>query len=358
MPQVDLSPNYTFTAGQNSVPSFVDALFAPRIRGAAGFETAIGTAAAADETDVMLVTDQALQLMQQSLWTSWNRTVTALPPTPMPPTPAGTQQTDWVFIYELVKYIQAHSLAMWVPDISFFSMIRGVPAYALNKYSKFRLYHSQTEIAGGGTAQAGNVAKFLRLFLSGAHVVVIHSADDLRNPLPSFYDLFGQAPLQPHSSTAIGHSHYTSTVALRTGWAYPANITTDSAPSPCPFICALLVDRTASRFSDYNTFFQLEGWPGIGSVWTGFGAKGRHGADYATHQATKWNISTYGATPFSEKRGLPVFLAPEPWHPLFDVENIARPVYYGADTPQKWLMQQYMTAGTDLTKRMLTSKAE
>lgn len=137
------------------------------------------------------------------------------------------------------------------------------------------------------------------------------------------------------------HSHYTATYVsnIGRGLIYPDFVTAETAPTrDCPFILAFLFGRTGA--SDANTYFQLEGWPAIGLT----GGK-RHMADYAVHDSTKWNISTYGASIYSEKRGLTVFLAPPSWDPnKILVERNARgsnPTimvpYVGAGTRQGWL---------------------
>lgn len=114
-------------------------------------------------------------------------------------------------------------------------------------------------------------------------------------------------------------------------------MTAETAPNAnCPFILSLLIGRTAwgaVTGNNHNTFVQLEGWPATG--WTGAG--GRHGVDYQTHGATKWNISTYGACLYSEKRGMTVFLAPPTWIPNVNPGGTIMAPYDGAATAQGWL---------------------
>lgn len=153
---------------------------------------------------------------------------------------------------------------------------------------------------------------------------------------------FGRAagPLNPFSGAAYMHSHYSGAVMWTnigrgltnagSAYAYPNTILTEAAPSPCPWVCSLLVDTTARR--DPNTFIQLEGWPGTAEGW--YGARGRHHQDFEVHGETKWNIGTYGGSPFSEKRGTTVFLAPNNWRP--DVRGTIWTAYRGTTTVQGW----------------------
>ncbi len=194
------------------------------------------------------------------------------------------------------------------------------PVYRIAGYRKFSL---DTD---------GGLYSFLSLFLAGAHIVVLHNEKDLGiGNVSDFYDEFAtsstlerfrmsftnpwfgnpepEGEVVTDKTTAFGHSHYTGSVALKTAYGYPI-ITEDKAPVRCPIVSSLLVDTTDRKSNkDYNTFFQLEGWPGVSMG----GAAGRHAADFELHQATKWNISTYGLCPYSEKRGTTIFLAPDNW---------------------------------------------
>ena len=92
----------------------------------------------------------------------------------------------------------------------------------------------------------------------------------------------------------------------------------------------------------YNTFIQLEGWQAGGS---------RHNADYATYQQTLWNISTYGASAYSEKRATSIFLAPAGWTPQVYQTTRMMP-YVGAyaqsnGSPQGWLNPSLVTIPAD-----------
>lgn len=235
------------------------------------------------------------------------------------------------------------------------------PVYRVDGYKRYALDDDEGLYA------------FVNLFLAGAHFVVLHNATDRPSFVKDFYQNFHKdARLTNHRFTpesvdtvlvpnsfmclaeeveivtsahmatetnrdsATGHSHYTKTVALNTATSYPV-ITEDKAPIRCPIVCSLIVDTTDwKRNDDYNTFFQLEGWPGVSMG----GARGRHAADFATHQATKWNIATYGLCPYSEKRGTTIFLAPSTWAATVKA-GWKMPSYAGARSKdQHWITKE------------------
>ncbi len=223
------------------------------------------------------------------------------------------------------------------------------PVYRIDGYKRYPL------------AGDAGLRLFVQLFLAGAHFVVLHNKKDVKGHVKDFYKEFesdqrlvshrftpehtetemavsmwdvdtevtveAQMTGEDNRTTATGHSHYTSTVALGTAFAFPV-IKEDKAPIRCPMVASLIVDTTDwKRNNDYNTFFQLEGWPGV----VRGGAGGRHAADFETHQATKWNIATYGLCPYSEKRGTTIFLAPDDWKALVQA-GWSMPSYAGART--------------------------
>lgn len=228
---------------------------------------------------------------------------------------------------------------MWLPRVAYDGILGNKMKFRLLDYQQVPLAPAA---GGGGWAwNQPNVESFLDLLSLGAHFVVIHAAADLATAgypgVPaSFYTTFANL-LGGASAWARAHSHYSGAGGLTNlgaAYTYPATVNAETAPIPCPYIAAFLVGRTAwSLFNNpYNTFFQLEGWPATGV--TGFG--GRHGQDFATHQATLWNISTFGTSIYSEKRGTTVFLAPPGWNPQPQAGTIMMP-YVGAETPQGWL---------------------
>lgn len=256
--------------------------------------------------------------------------------------------SDIALIRNLRQHVLRHGLRLWVPEpvfngfwITWKRQLNGSTRplryirYRLpidHAYRKIDLLDEENEPdrAGGGV--------LFELLAAGAHFVIIESSVDLGTALhPTFYSGFNL-----DYRRAILHSHYTARVASSSnfgrGLIYPAFVTEDTAPArSCPFILSFLFGRTA--VSKPNTFFQLEGWPTVGYT----GGR-RHMADYDLHQETKWNISTYGASIYSEKRGLTVFLAPSEWNPnrilrqrgLDDNPTIMVP-YNGASTRQGWL---------------------
>jgi hypothetical protein len=115
--------------------------------------------------------------------------------------------------------------------------------------------------------------------------------------------------------------------------AYP-KIKTNDAPVNAPIICSFLIGNTAWKKPD--TFFQLEGWP-MNSLQQLIG--GKHSRDYEFHKMTDWNISTYGACAYSEKRATAIFLAPEGWNPTVQMDT-GMAHYRGADVPQHWLKKE------------------
>ena len=229
-------------------------------------------------------------------------------------------------------------LDMWVPQLAYDGM--------QGEQLKLRLIRYQNvPLADVPNNQwiAANVWQLLTLLAFGAHFVVVHAPRDLAAlavpALQPFYDEFGTL-LGAQARAAKSHSHYAGLgpiTSLGAAYTYPNAVNAETAPINCPYIVAFLVGRTAwSLFgNEYNTFFQLEGWPTTG--YTGIG--GRHLADYSTHSATKWNISTFGASIYSEKRGATIFLAPAGWNPQSSAANPATIMapYVGAETPQGWL---------------------
>jgi hypothetical protein len=225
-------------------------------------------------------------------------------------------------------------LSMWVPQFVYDGSIGDQIRLFLTGYNQVILY------AGGAWQQAG-VLQFLQYLAFGAHFVAISAPRALPGLAPvvqPFMTVF-EAALRGQSRKAKAHSHYTESKGfgnLGAAYTYPALVNTENAPAGCPYVIAFLVGRTAWGFTaEWNTFFQLEGWPTTGV--TGIG--GRHGKDFKAHDSTKWNISTYGASVFSEKRGTTIFLAPPTWrggNPQPQVPSIMAP-YVGAETAQSWL---------------------
>ncbi|WP_116138352.1 hypothetical protein [Trinickia diaoshuihuensis] len=218
-------------------------------------------------------------------------------------------------------------LTMWVPQIAY-QAGTSPAAFYLSGYRAFPF------VDASGNWIADSVSAFLTLFAAGSHLVAISATSDIPAgvSVQAFDDFMGASGVS--TSADIGNSHYASVV--NTTGRYYLSVGSDFAPANCGLILSFLYGRTVNNAlagaGAYNTFIQLEGWQAGGS---------RHNADYATYQATLWNISTFGASPYSEKRATSVFLAPAGWTPQVYQTTRMMP-YVGAyaqsnGSPQQWL---------------------
>ncbi|QWP75390.1 hypothetical protein J5226_17420 [Lysobacter sp. K5869] len=218
-------------------------------------------------------------------------------------------------------------LRMWVPQIRY--QPATAPAmYALDGYRRFDL------VDPGGRWNAASVSAFCALLAGGAHFVAICATADLPGGVsvqPPDIALKSSGLATRHDP---GNSHYAAVLNITGTYVQPAS--GDFAGRDEGLLQALLIGRTVNDVTAaagrYNNFLQLEGWPAISS---------RHNADYDAHQATRWNVSTFGATPYSEKRATTVFLAPDGWTPQIYQTTRMMP-YLGAyavsaTSPQPWL---------------------
>lgn len=256
--------------------------------------------------------------------------------------PAGDQP----LLSFLSDYLQTNQLVMYVPQIQNVGATGDGPIYQLMSYQSCPLFSA-------GAWNYGNVQVFLEKLLFGAHFVVIHATQNLPpgSIVGDFWSEFQNAPSLKNSERTdvaktlgiptLGNSHY-ATVTNLNGYYYPS-ITKESAPNPCPFFVSFLTCPTVAsspKSGQYNSFFQLEGWelpPNTVNV-----PGSRHDADYNTYQQSYWNISTYGACPYSEKRATAIFLALASWNPK-PTPNTYMPPYVGAETPQGWLQTDLVT---------------
>ena len=251
--------------------------------------------------------------------------------------PAG----DRPFLAFLAGYLKSNTLSMFVPRLApAGTSPGGLPVYALGGYDR-------SDFVAGGAWSYAAVEAFLRLLLHGAHFVAIHDPVDLPHgpPVSPLWAAFrAKLPGLRHDFLfpAIGSSHYTR-VSNLCGWYHPS-VTEERAPRPCPFVLSLLVGPTVPevrcRPRSYASFMQLEGWELPDSVLRLPGS--RHHRDYGMHDDTLWNLSTYGACAYSEKRATAVFLAPAAWAPR-PTPGTFMPPYVGARTPQKWLQTDLVT---------------
>jgi hypothetical protein len=236
-------------------------------------------------------------------------------------------ESDQYLIRFLSRFIYDNNLSMFVPELKYLELDNqsGCPIYQLQGYQQYAFKE-------GGQVRIQTTESFFDLLLPGAHFVFIQAAEDLPPgvTVESYYQMFkSNADLAPYRRHDPGNSHYTSVLNI-CGY-YAPDIKGNSAPNPCPLLVAYLVGPTVSEItcdpSVYSTFMQLEGWESPYS---------RHNTDYDTYKKTLWNISTFGACAYSEKRGTTVFLAPGQWQPRTNPDTIMPP-YAGAETAQPWL---------------------
>ncbi len=273
-----------------------------------------------------------------------------------------TSSPDYAFVQFLANFVVPSPaasgtppLVMWIPKFIYngnaTSGDTSGPAYELLGYQSYPLAGT-----GGSRFNLDNVKLFLQLLMGGAHFVNIQADRDFANFTPStnvgrnlytaFTNAFPDNNTMSGRHSCVGNSHYTNTINT-SGWYY-GNQMGEWAASGCGLLLSLLVAKTADN--QYDTFMQLEGWPadndwvfGDGSIEGG----ARHGGDYAAYKKTFWNISTYGATPYSEKRATTIFLAPAPWTPTINSTTYMM-TYVGAETKQGWLQTAFVSvpAGT------------
>lgn len=349
----------------NNARDVVNSLFQSTIRKADGVQHWFSQASAvpylpADYSGGQLVVNGStspLGALVQTMLNQW-------------PTATTTQLTgtpDSALIQFLANFLVPETtssssppLVMYVPRFSYQTQVNsgGVtgPKYQLLGYQAYPLAGSSTRF------NLSNVQTFLRLFLGGAHFVNIQADRDFTNQNPShppsntsrnlydeFKDSFPDNNTQSGRHSCVGNSHYTN--ALNTSGWYYGNQMGEWAASGCGLLLSLLVAKTADN--QYNTFMQLEGWPADNDWVFGDGSiKGgeRHGADYAAYQKSLWNISTFGAAPYSEKRATTIFLAPASWVPSIYSNTFMMP-YVGAEQLQDWLQTALVSvpAGTPHT---------
>lgn len=282
---------------------------------------------------------------------------------PIHPSDANLLGTLRGYIHDCTGTGAVPPLVMWEPQLNY---------DGLTADGRLRLQlagYNRSDFWAGGAWNAPVVSRFLQLLAFGAHFVVIHAPRDLTPPPgaalpPAFFDEFVRL-LGANSRRAKAHSHYGGlgpVTNVLAAYTYPSLVNAETTPPVCPYIAAFLTGRTDwsleqtapynwAPTDEFNTFFQLEGWPATGL--TGgipqlssvpllgrVAGGGRHGVDFNTHNATKWNISTYGASVYSEKRGTTVFLAPPPplWGPPAPAPGLTiMPPYTGANPRQAWL---------------------
>ena len=202
---------------------------------------------------------------------------------------AYDSSSDKDLIRFLKEYFTKNNFFMYKPNIT--------THYSVNKKRELLSNYSVESYEKISLSNQEGRKEFFKLFLTGAHFVVSHSRKESKIEIPDFRYEF-KSKLK--TSYAFSHSHYTKVIAWF-GLVYPSKVL-----SPRPVVNSLLLDHT-SHFSP-NSFFQLEGWPAYKIPYRGSKRDiRRHRADYRAHLESKWNISTYGASVYSEKNGTSVY---------------------------------------------------
>jgi hypothetical protein len=315
MPVIPLNADFT------NVADFINSLFSPGVRNTAALQSAFKegklSVAFTSEGDKILEIWQAAFLPNQS-----NTDIQKHCPA-----------KDQILMRFLSGYLGTYGLAMFVPQIKLAKLTSGgQPIYALQGYTRFNFQ-------SGGQWDPAVVRQFLQLFMVGAHFITIHSPQDVPHGYPPVRSLYEAFKTSLHGSTDDdpADSHYAKITSLR-GIYFP-RITSEEAKNPASFTSACLVGPTIQGLDlphNTNTFMQLEGWPETRIAGIIPNPHGRHAADFATYLASLWNISTFGACAYSEKRGTAIFLAPPSWPAEVNPSTIMPP-YAGATTPQPWL---------------------
>lgn len=319
------------TPAWNNAQDFVNSLFATGVRGTGAIQAAVGSS---DPLSGLAPIADFTGGQMPSFCRLWARHWLGLDTGTLPP-------TDAKLLDLLRQYVDtacsAGTLELWVPQ--FQHLGSSSPAvYGLSSYKPYTFH------ATDGQWNTDTVATFLALLAGGAHFVAICAKADLPdgvNVQP--FDRFLANSSVP-TRYDIGSSHYAGVV--NTTGHYYLNISGNFAPENCGMLLALLNGRTVNDATlgagHYNSFIQLEGWQA---------GAARHNADYNLHTQTLWNISTFGACPYSEKRGTAVFLAPQGWTPQVYQTTCMMP-YLGAyatasQQPQAWLRRDLVSVPED-----------
>lgn len=319
----------------NNIQDFVNSMYGPNMRApslvSASYNQSANVFTPADFTG-----GQMASPLVQTLTNLWMGTATA-------------SNTDNDIINFLKGFIGGTStqtpLSLAVPHITYQPNVdpSAPSAYVLGGYN---IYPMMGTSGSGYFWDQQAVMNFLTLLVGGAHFVSISADQDYQNvgqtnPGRDLYAAFRNSGLTQRGD--LGNSHYCDTAPVNTTGEYYLDITQDFAPPGCAFIVSLLFGRTVNSLSStpgtYNTFMQLEGWPANGLT-----GGSRHGADYNAYKQSLWNISTYGAAPYSEKRATTVFLTTEGF-PIQAYQTTCMMPYVGAyatgtypnGKPQSWL---------------------
>lgn len=258
---------------------------------------------------------------------------------------------DAVLLDFFKTWIKDHKPNLWLPLLKIHDA--GPPAeFILEDYAKIEFFD-------GKNWSGDAVDRFLRLIFSGAHIVQVCATNDTGVKYNANDDLYARFT---KSTFNQGNDHFSSHYVTpdnlhfnTTGWYFLATPGEQMAAKVqvkpgtdlvysgllVAFLASITVPKTTGGgdAGKYNGFFQLEGWQQQGVT-----GGTRHMLDFDLSGRVAWNISTFGASPYSEKRGTSVFLAPPGWEAA-PTQKIAMTPYAGAYGvqkkdeiyPQKWL---------------------
>ena len=269
---------------------------------------------------------------------------------------------------------------LWIPQISYVGFMNpatqapatsGAAQFTLEGYGALNFYLPVTDAVPKGSWDPASVTAFLTLLASGGHMVSICASQDNGGSYAGHCDFYayfkGRNDIVYHEDQ--GCSHYAPSLAFNSSGSYYIQITSDDTPEQVVYdpaepatwlgtLVAFMTGKTsqyaADGSGDYNAFFQLEGWQAhFGG--TGGGVKGgkRHNGDYQAYDDSLWNISTFGCSPYSEKRATTVFLAPAGWVPEVTTITCMMP-YVGARATsdgkaQHWVSTYLVALPADAT---------
>jgi hypothetical protein len=367
----------SWNGAATTIASFISSLFSSNVRSEAAVQSAIQNGALyysyADATTRGLILNGWLAAWQKANGDDFDPTALTYAPT-----------NDQILIAYLSEFIKSNSLSMSTPHLLYNSMAapdpktkKQYPIYSNWGYAtlpflsngawNYGLITSNGQPASNSPTPP-TVAEFLAALYYGAHFVVISNAKDLQvgTGPPQLWETFATSTLDISGDKV--NSHYSG--ANLTGYYYLNVITTIP---PC-FLLAFLVGLTnpaeaeivtgtavaggsaltllspvapaglvgvgvgtafvqhaQSRRGASNTFIQLEGWQNH-FPWFG----GWHSADYAAHNDTMWNFSTFGCCAYSEKRSTPIFLAGSNFSTALN-GTTKMPLYNGASSLEEWM---------------------
>jgi hypothetical protein len=328
-----------------NIPDFMNSLFFEDVRD----PSVITDAIAAGSTRTLFVDDNSAALILRSWLAAWQHSQND----PYDSHEyARCPKTDRKLIAFLAGYIKDHDLRMVKPKLT------ATDDYEPGDHgARLRVYYnagyeSLHFLSGGewnygevhsndplqiskGSYAEDTVVNFLFRMMCGTHFVVPSTKGDQKdgNGFTSFQTAFSNASLTERRTLT---SHYAGLVANTSCLNY-LDIEKDEEPSSNPLIAAFVLGPTTD-LGGGNTFFQLEGWPIRG----GNPLSGRHKQDFDTYKATLWNISTFGACAFSEKRSTPIFLARSKFDTTIHSDT-QMPHYDGAGSKQGWMHTNLLT---------------